>query len=304
MDALSKVLETVKFKGIIYNKLEFSAPWGINVTEDYASQFWRLLSGKCVLQVPGEPLLELAVGDLVYVPHGSSHWIAGHASHHRVPALEFRQARDSGHPLFVGQEEPTVLLGGHFEFDMMPNHPFLTDLPNVIHVSHYNTEVSAWLRQTANLIFEEVTHPKPGSEVILGRLAEVAFVHIIRAYLEEEDNAKGFLLALQDERISKALQLMQTFPEKDWSLDTLSSQAGMSRSLFCSEFKRMVGETPLSYLTNWRIIKARELLATTKGNISEVAIDVGYQSEAAFNRIYKKKTGETPARYRRTKLNA
>jgi len=284
-------------------KRELSAPWGIDIAQDDASQFWRLLKGKCFLKVPGEPPLEMHEGDLIFVPHGSSHWIADHPGSRRVPSIEFRKAHDSGKPMFTGDGDTTIFIGGHFEFDTKPAHPFLTDLPSVIHITHFKTEVRAWLQHTANLIAEEISHEKPGRKIVLARLAEVAFVHLIRAYLEKADQAKGFLLALNDERISKALKLMQEFPEKEWTLDLLSSAAGMSRSLFCHQFKIMVGETPLSYLTNWRIIKAKELLLTSKGNISEVSMDVGYQSEAAFNRIFKKKVGQTPASFRRAKLS-
>jgi AraC-like DNA-binding protein/mannose-6-phosphate isomerase-like protein (cupin superfamily) len=303
MDALSKILEAIKLKGVVYDKRELSAPWGLDISQDEASQFWRLLKGKCFLKVPGEPLLEMQEGDLVFVPHGSSHWIADHPGSRRVPSIEFRRARDSGKPMFTGDGDTSIFIGGHFEFDTKPAHPFLADLPNIIHITHFKTEVRAWLQHTANLIAEEVSRERPGSKIILGRLAEIAFVYLIRAYLEKADHAKGFLLALKDERISKALKLMQESPEKEWTLDLLSSAAGMSRSLFCHQFKIMVGETPLSYLTNWRIIKAKELLLTSKGNISELSMDVGYQSEAAFNRIFKKKVGQTPASFRRAKLS-
>jgi len=302
MDALSKVLETIKFKGVVYDKRQLAAPWGIEVQQDEASQFWRLLKGKCWLKVPGEPPVEMREGELIFVPHGSAHWIADHPRSSRVSSITFRKARASGNPMFTKGGETTVLIGGHFEFDTKPAHPFLTDLPKLIRITDFKTEVRAWLHHTASLIAEEVSHDRPGSKIILGRLAEIAFVYLIRAYLEKADHPKGFLLALKDERLSAALKGMQESPEKKWTLDSLSATARMSRSLFCAEFKKTVGETPLSYLTNWRIIKAKELLLTTKGNISEVAMGVGYQSEAAFNRIFSKKTSQTPASFRRQAL--
>jgi AraC-like DNA-binding protein len=243
-------------------------------------------------------------GELIFVPHGSAHWIADHPRSSRVSSTAYRAARAGGHPMFTGDGDTTVLIGGHFEFDTKPAHPFLTDLPKLIRITDFKTEARVWLQHTANLIAEEVSHDRPGSKIILGRLAETAFVYLIRAYLEKADHAKGFLLALKNERISAALKGMQESPEKEWTLHTLASAAGMSRSLFCAEFKKIVGETPLSYLTNWRIIKAKELLLTTRGNISEVAMNVGYRSEAAFNRIFSKKVSQTPASFRRAKLSA
>lgn len=301
MDALSQVLETIKFKGVVYNKREFSAPWGLEIAEDYASQFWRLLKGTCFLQVPGEQILELKEGDLVFVPHGSSHWITDHPGSKRVSSTLYRQARDKGQEMFRGDGTVSILIGGHFEFDIKPGHPFLRDLPKIIHITRFDSEVSAWLKHTTNLIAEELNQEKPGSQIILGRVAEVAFVYLIRAYLETAANPKGFMIALADARISKALKLMQQYPQKEWTLKSLSQTAGMSRSLFCHEFKRMVGETPLSYLTHWRVIRAKELLITKKDKIRDIAIEVGYQSEAAFNRIFKKLEGETPAQFRRSR---
>jgi AraC-like DNA-binding protein len=150
---------------------------------------------------------------------------------------------------------------------------------------------------------EEISNEKIGSKLILGRLVDILFVLIIRAYLEQADIKEGFLMALKDTRISHSLKSMHESFEKNWTLQQLAATAGMSRSLYCREFKRLVGETPLSYLTNWRILKSKEILSESKENISEVANRVGYQSEAAFNRLFKAKVGETPASYRRRILN-
>jgi transcriptional regulator GlxA family with amidase domain len=139
---------------------------------------------------------------------------------------------------------------------------------------------------------------------MLKSLSEIMFVNIIRAYLDLEQPGAGcgFLSALNDPRISKALKLMQDSPQNDWTLESLASEIGMSRSVFFNRFKKLVHETPLSYLTNWRIRQAQQLLTTDNRNISEIATSVGYQSESAFNRIFKSKTGQTPAVYRRSKI--
>ena len=205
--------------------------------------------------------------------------------------------------LFEGDEEETILIGGHFEFSSTTQHPFMTSLPKVIQVDNTNVELSHWMQSIASFMTDEVCGEKLGSKVILGRLAEVLFILIIRSYLERADIEEGFLMALKDERISNSLKVMHESPQKEWTLLQLAVSAGMSRSLYAKEFKRLAGETPLSYLTNWRILKAKELLLDTKKNIIEIAGDVGYQSEAAFNRIFKSKVGETPASYRRRILS-
>jgi transcriptional regulator GlxA family with amidase domain len=164
------------------------------------------------------------------------------------------------------------------------------------------TENQLLLKQVTQLMLEELNNERPGSSVMLKCLSEIMFINIIRAYLEQAMPHSGFLSALKDPRISKALKLIQDSPQNDWTLESLASEIGMSRSVFFNRFKKLVHETPLSYLTNWRIRQAQKLLMTDNSNISQIAANVGYQSEAAFNRIFKSKTGQTPAVYRRSKF--
>jgi len=298
MDALSSILDSIKLKGVVYQKTSFSARWGVAVGQDSNSQFWRLIKGTCYVRVPGEPVIKMSEGDFVYVPHGSAHLISGEADSACVPSAQYVQSLQCGEPMFQGNDEETVLIGGHFEFVSDNVHPFLRSLPKVIRIDNSNTALTLWLQQIASFMNEEVSGARLGGSMILGRLAEVLFILIIRVYLQQANIEKGFLLALKDPRISDSLKLMHEQPEKDWTLEQLATSVGMSRSLYCKEFKRLTGETPLGYLTNWRILKAKEFLTEKKSNISEVAEKVGYQSEAAFNRLFKAKIGETPVRYR------
>lgn len=303
MDALSGVLESAKLKTVVYPKFQFTSPWGIEMEQDSRSQFWRLLKGTCYLRVPGEKGIKMNVGDIVCIPHGSKHLISGKSNTTCVPASEFGKAYHNGKPLFQGKDEETILMGGHFEFTPSVQHPFIKSLPKVIHINNTTKELNLWLEQAALLMNEEISGEKIGSKLVLGRLVDILFVFIIRAYLQQVDTKAGFLMALKDNRISNSLKSMHEFPEKDWTLHQLAATAGMSRSLYCREFKRLVGETPLGYLTNWRILKSKEILSESKENISEIASKVGYQSEAAFNRLFKTKVGETPASYRRNILS-
>jgi len=302
MDALSGVLESAKLKTVVYPKLYFTSSWGIEIEQDSRSQFWRLLKGTCYLRVPGEKVVKMNVGDFVCIPHGSTHRISGKPNTPCVPASQFGKALQSGKPLFQGKDEETILMGGHFEFTPSVHHPFIKSLPKVIHLNNTTKELNLWLQQAALLMNEEISGEKLGSKLILGRLVDILFVLIIRAYLEQVDVKGGFLMALKDNRISNSLKSMHESPEKDWTLNQLAVTAGMSRSLYCREFKRLVGETPLSYLTNWRILKSKEILLESKEKIIEVASRVGYQSEAAFSRLFKTKVGVTPAKYRRKNL--
>jgi AraC-like DNA-binding protein len=276
-----------------------AAPWGLDIVKDENSQFWRLVSGSCTVGSPDGGVIEMAEGDLVFVPHGSAHWIADSATSLRMPSPEFVKARRAGIPIFNNGGDVTILIAGHFEFDYQPLHPFLKDLPPIIHIRQYVTENQLLLKQVTQLMLEELNNEKPGSGIMLKCLSEIMFVNIIRAYLEQAAPDNGFLSALNDTRISKALKLIQDSPQNNWTLESLASEIGMSRSVFFNQFKKLVHETPLSYLTNWRIRQAQKLLMTGNSNISQIAANVGYQSVAAFNRIFKSKTGQTPAVYRR-----
>ncbi len=302
MDALSGVLESAKLKTVVYPKFQFTSPWGIEMEQDARSQFWRLLKGSCYLRVPGEKDIKMNVGDIVCIPHGSKHLISGKSNTTCVPASEFGKAYHIGKPLFQGKDEETILMGGHFEFTPSVQHPFIKSLPKVIYLNNTTKELNLWLEQAALLMNEEISGEKIGSKLVLGRLVDILFVLIIRAYLEQVDINGGFLMALKDNRISNSLKSMHESPQKNWTLNQLAVTAGMSRSLYCREFKRLVGETPLSYLTNWRILKSKEILLESQENIVDVASRVGYQSEAAFNRLFKTKVGVTPANYRRKNL--
>ena len=299
MDVLSSVLDSIKLKAVVYSQARFSTQWGIDVPQDSNSQFWRVIKGSCYIKLPGEKPVKMKAGDFIFIPHGSSHLMCSKPGNICVPAPQYVKALLSKKPLFQGDEEETILIGGHFEFASQEQHPFLKALPKIIKVDNSNIEISLWMQHIASFMNEEVCGDKLGSKVIQGRLAEVLFILIIRFYLERGNVKTGFLLALKDPRISDSLRLMHESPERDWTLEQLATSVGMSRSLYSKEFKRLTGETPLGYLTNWRILKSKQFLVEKKTNINTIAADVGYQSEAAFNRIFKSKVGETPASYRR-----
>ena len=303
MDALSGVLESIKLKAVVYPKFSFTTAWGIEMLQDSRSQYWLLLKGTCYIRVPGEQVIKMNEGDLIFVPHGSAHRISGSPNTECVSAAQFGKAYHSGKPLFQGEGEETLLMGGHFEFTATVQHPFIKTLPKVIYINNTNQEINLWLQHAASFMNEEISDEKIGSKLIVDRLVDILFVLMIRAYLDQATINKGFLMALKDTRISDSLKFIHDAFEKNLSLHQLASMAGMSRSLYFKEFKRLVGETPLSYLTNWRILKAQEILSESKINISEVASKVGYQSEAAFNRLFKSKIGITPAAYRRKILS-
>jgi AraC-like DNA-binding protein len=304
MDALSSILEVTKLKGVVCDKLLVSGPWGLEVEQNENTQFWRLIKGRCIVSLLDGTSVSMEEGDIVMVPHGAGHWIGDHASSPRVTPAQLVHAHLAGSPLFRGQGEETLLVGGHFSFDQQQTHPFLKDLPPIIRISQFGTQYQQLLVHTGGLMVSELNAENPGSSLMRRGLAEILFVTMIRAYLEQASPEKGFLAALNDSQISDALKLMHDLPEQGWTLDSLAKSVAMSRSVFASRFRKLVGETPLTYLTNWRINKARDILKTETITIDEVAARVGYQSEPAFNRVFKAKTGKTPAVYRRARASA
>ena len=299
MDILSSILKTLKLEAIVCEKLVLQGAWGLALTPSVSGQFWRLVQGTCVIGLAeGEPLA-LAEGDVVFLPHQASHWLADDVASRRLAIADYVAAHTRGTPPFRGAGPETVLVGGQFRFDQQHPHPFLRSLPPLVRIPRFGTSHQQLLAHTGQLMLAELTEGRPGGEVMLKSLAEMLFVSIIRAYLAQRLPTNGFLAALNDPQISLALSLMHQTPEQDWTLHSLAASSAMSRSVFANRFKQLVGETPLTYLTNWRISKAQELLATEKTRVSEVAGQVGYQSEAAFNRVFKAKTGETPAAFRR-----
>lgn len=299
MDVLSSILEVIKLECIVCDKHVLKGPWGLDIVQQGTAQFWRLITGSCTVGLYDGQTIAMEQGDIIFVPHGASHWVADSTSSRRITIDEYVKAYTAGTPFFNESGEETILAAGYFRFEEQQEHPFLNDLPSMIHISRFEMKNHQLVEHTAQVMHSELDNERPGNRIMLRNLAEMLFVSVIRAYIEQAVPDKGFLAALNDSQISKALRFMHDDPAQDWTLQSLAKSVAMSRSVFAGRFKSLVGETPLSYLTNWRINKAKELLTSEKINISEVAYNVGYQSEAAFNRVFKARTGKTPALYRR-----
>jgi AraC-like DNA-binding protein len=297
MDVLSDVLDRVKLSSAVYFKSDFSAPWGMEIPKGPFAQFHIVTRGHCVLRA-GRKVVHLFAGDVVVFPKGGSHWLADQPSSDKKPGMEVVQSIMEGKSLFEGDNISTTLICGHFEFDKNVDHPILKELPEMILITDAERRDVTWLKNITSLIIQEAGRDRLGSALIVTKLGEVLFVHILRAHIIRSKSERGFLAAIQDERIGRVLEAMHQSPEDDWQLNTLARIAGMSRTGFSNKFKFLIGETPLAYITNWRILQAKELLSSSKKSVGEIAGEVGYQSEAAFNRVFKKRVLQTPLKYR------
>lgn len=303
MDVLTDVLETLRARGACYARLDAKAPFGVALPGGSIAAFHLVLEGSCVLSVEGQPDVTLENGDLVAIPHGVSHTIVD------APGTPTRHLRDllgqdkKPGPMALeigGRGKRTTLVCGKIEFEDPVGHPLLAALPPIILLRGGSNTLVEWLDPTLRFIASEAGSTRPGAQTVVSRLADILFIQIVRGHLATVDpETSGWLSALGDRQIGAALGLIHENPESAWTVQSLAESAGMSRSAFASRFNRLVGEPPLHYLTRWRMQKAQRLLRDGRASLSDVAARVGYDSEAAFSKAFKRAVGAAPGAYRR-----
>lgn len=301
MDILSDILSKVKLTSVVYFKSDFSEPWGMEIPKGPFAQFHIVTKGQCILKT-GNKSIQLFSGDIVVFPFGSSHWLANSENSVRYQGQEVVQSILSGKSLFEGVKLSTTLVCGHFDFDKSLEHPFIKELPSIIHIDNNDLKQFYWLKSISELVIQEAEKEQSGSGIIVNKLGEILFVHTLRAFIEKNKCSRGFIAAIQDGRISKVLKEIHSFPQRDWKLEQLAQIATMSRTSFTNRFKSLIGETPFKYITRWRLLRAKELLTDSNLSVGEIAEQVGYQSEAAFNRVFKKRMTQTPLKFRQNIL--
>ena len=301
IDILSDILSKVKLTGVVYFKSDFSEPWGMEIPKGPFAQFHIVTKGQCVLKTKDKSI-QLFAGDIVVFPLGASHWLANNENSRRYNGQDVVQSILSGKSIFEGDKLSTTLVCGHFEFDQSIDHPFVKELPSIIYINDADLKQFSWLKNITDLVIEEAEKEQSGSNAIVNKLGEILFVHVLRAYIEKNKSVNGFIAAIQDERISSVLKEIHSFPQKNWKVEQLAQLAAMSRTSFANRFKELTGETPFNYITKWRLLQAKELLEESSLPVGEIAEQVGYQSEAAFNRVFKKRLSVTPLKFRQTAL--
>jgi len=303
MDALSGILKLIRLKSSVYFRKDFASPWGMEIGKSPFAQFHLVVRGHCYLHTDDmKDPMDLYAGDIIVFPKGKSHWLADNPESKKIPGIKVVEAHKNNEILFEGETISTTLICGHFEFDKDFEHPFLQSLPELIHITDTERRQLSWLESATNVIMQEADSDEPGSEVVVNRLAEVLFIQIIRVYIVQSNNNCGYLAALKDKHIHNALSLIHHDPQNSWTLESIARTIGMSRSAFAARFKQLTGNTPMNYLTNWRMNKARELIKIRQLPLLEVAEQVGYSSEAAFNRAFKKQFSCNPGAMRRSFL--
>jgi len=313
MDPLSDVLRVVRLDGAYFYAVEATEPWSVRAVPakeltprllpqaEHLISYHVLTSGRCWGGVYGEEQVEMEPGDVIVFPHGDAHLMSSR------PGLDL-EGDDYGttperypHTVYIGSGGRTAatFVCGFLGCDQRPFNPLLATLPRRLHVRGLS---QGWLSLFARQVVEESRADRAGADTVLTRLAELMFIEVLRRHLAAlPPGAGGWLGGLRDPVVGRALGMIHAEPARDWSLEELARTVGASRSTLAERFAQLVGQPPMQYLTCWRMQVAASLLARGDAGVATVAERVGYDSEAAFSRAFKKHAGASPGAWRRAR---
>lgn len=299
MDVLSDVLDTVRLRGRVFGSVELLPPWGMRAVSRDHFGFHVMVRGRGWLEADGKTL-PVSAGDVMVLGRGCVHTLKD-APRSRAQTIDemLRDGMFAERPR--NREGSTLLVCGAFQFDDLRGDALLSALPTVIHTHELASDAGPWLAQTVRLLAYEAAAGQPGSDTVVSRLCDALFVYVIRSVVARlGDGDSSLLAALKAPQIGAALRLIHERPAQPWTVASLAGAVGMSRSAFAARFAHVVGESPMQYLTRWRLQKAASLLRGGDLALAEVAARVGYDSDAAFNKAFKRVLGVPPGAYRRT----
>jgi AraC-like DNA-binding protein len=305
MDVLAEVISLLRTRGQLYGRLEFTAPWGFEFPGNKGICL-MVTRGSCFLGVDRQALIPLVGGDFVFLPEPESYSLRSSPEITMRSVLEvssseaFQQSRVIR---YDGGGAPTSLIAGCFRFATPESEWLVKYLPSVLHLSASDTQASPWFQATLQFLAAEITEDQPGASVIVDRLAEVLFVQAVRTciHLPACEKNASWLRALADPQIRAALQRMYTEPGLAWTVPELARSVSMSRSAFATRFRTLVGETPLDHLTQWRMVRAASMMREDLSvKLAAIASAVGYESESAFGKVFRRVMGVSPGKYRQS----
>jgi len=296
------LLRSIRLRRSFYFLPELHAPWGFSIARK-GTVFHIVVHGTCWLEFKGMAAMQLTAGDFVVVPRGSAHLMRDART---TPVENFfdlvkRSAPDKRGAFSAGGTGPvTKLLCGGMQFENGPMDPLLAVLPPLIHVKRKEGDAAPWLRATIVHILEELNLHRPGMDAVVTRLADILFIQAVRSYFDENHAAaeSGWLAALRDQHIGPAVALLHEHPQEPWTVASLARRVALSRSVFATKFTQLVGEPPLRYLTRLRLNVATTRLRSSNDKLSAIAAGAGYESVAAFIKVFKRHLRMTPGEYR------
>jgi AraC-like DNA-binding protein len=316
MKLVDEILDGLRMQGTVFSRMTLAGDWGFANDSVSGAPFHLVLSGRaCLLIEDGQVAHSLEAGDIVILPLGVRHRLLAHPDARSVPWRQVLDHMGWTHwipgmhcktaDLNYGSGEPvTTLISGMFAFGDHRRNPLLSVLPIMLLVrSRDDSEAAHSVRSITALLDAELLSGKPGAESVAVRLAELLFIQVVRHYLSAtEVLPAGWLRGIADLELAPAVALIHRAPEKAWSVEMLAREAGMSRSRFAARFQEVIGQSPLEYLTQWRMYQAACRLAAGRIMLSALAASVGYRSDVGFSKAFKRWAGQSPAQYRRSLL--
>ena len=327
-DTLSDVLRSVRLRGAVFYYIDGSSPWvaeappaaeiidGIMPEAEHLIEFHGVVEGSCWAAVVGESPVRLAAGDVILFPQGDPHVVSS-APGLRAPRVEkavYFAPRPPQLPYALSLQGSTIttarldggggdratIVCGFLGLDARPFNPMLASLPRVMHVSGAALGADSWVASFLRAAVVESNHRRAGGEAVLERMSEMLFVEVLRRYVETlPEGQTGWLAGMSDPAIGRVLGLLHEKPDAPWTLERLAEDAAMSRSTLHERFVHFIGQPPMQYLTQWRMQVAARQLRDTNHKLIEIALNVGYESEAAFSRAFKRVVGMSPGAWRR-----
>jgi len=315
MDALSDVLRIVRLSGAVFMDAEFTEPWcigepsGVEVCIEHMPHaqhvviYHLVAEGRCEVSVRGQAAASARAGDLIVIPGGEAHSLGSDLSRRPVPGAPLvvqRGPDDVPQVRYGGGGEVTQMVCGYLACDSSLFDTVLAALPRVMVVNMRDGPGAQWLTSSIRFSIAESAAQRAGAGTVLAKLSELMFVEAIRRHIESlPAKQTGWLAGLRDRFVGKSLALMHAKPAHAWTVEELAGTVGLSRSALAERFTGLVGQPPMQYLIRWRLQLAANLLRSGKRTVAAIAADVGYDSEAAFNRAFKRELGVTPAAWRR-----
>jgi len=313
-DVLSDVLRAVRLTGAVYFSVDAKAPFAAEALPgakvgphvlpgvEHVLEWHLITQGSCWGGIVGEEPVQLHEGDIIVFPHGDAHILSSSRGMRGPTSLETYRRRPGTQLPFTLREEGgggprTQIVCGFLGCDLRPFNPLLSTLPRTLKVS--SREGGGWLEALARLAVSESGTARTGGETVLARASELMFVEVVRRHLASlPPEQTGWLAGLRDPFVGRALAALHDRPAEAWTVESLAKEAALSRSALAERFTHLVGEAPMQYLTRWRMQRAAMLLRTRNVSVFEAAMEVGYASEAAFSRAFKKVVGLPPAAWR------
>lgn len=316
MDPLSDLLRAVRLNGAFFYRVEAKPPWSVFALParelvprilpdvEHLISYHLVLSGSCWGGLEGEKQVLLKPGDAILFPHGDAHFMSSAEGQRVNPGVKGTAAQRYPETVYLGDGdgERTTIVCGFLGCDARPYNPLLSALPNRMHV---HGAAGDWLSQFPQQVVAESSLGRAGSETVLTRMAELMFIEVVRRYMAAlPPQQTGWLAGLRDPVVSPAMSLLHERPSHPWTLAELARQIATSRTVLAERFSQLMGVPPMQYLTQWRLQLAAEQLARGSAKVASIGASVGYESEAAFSRAFKRATGHAPAAWRRLRQSA